>query len=263
MEFADGRMLAEIADGVGTITFNNPEKRNAMSLEMWRGLVEILDLFAADASVRAVVLAGAGAKAFVSGADISQFGSQRADAAAQRDYDALTSAGRARLAAFPRPVIARIRGFCLGGGLGIALQADLRIAADDAEFGIPAARLGLAYGAGMVRQLVALVGPAHARMLLYTGDRIDAREAARIGLVNRTVPAGELMDAVADVARAMADNAPLSIRAAKLAVAGAEAPGSVADADIEAAIAACFDSEDYREGRAAFQEKRPPRFAGH
>jgi enoyl-CoA hydratase/carnithine racemase len=262
MQFAEGRMLAEIADGVGTITFNNPEKRNAMSLEMWRGLVEILDLFAADASVRAVVLAGAGHKAFVSGADISQFGSQRADAAAQRDYDALTSAGRARLAAFPRPVIARIRGFCLGGGLGIALQADLRIAADDAEFGIPAARLGLAYGAGMVRQLVALVGPAHARMLLYTGARIDAREAARIGLVNRTVPADDLTDTVDDIARAMADNAPLSIHAAKLAVAAAEAPGSVADAEVEAAIAACFDSEDYREGRAAFQEKRAPRFAG-
>ncbi len=262
MQFADGKMLAEIADGIGTITFNSPEKRNAMSLEMWRGLLEILDQFAADASVRAVVLAGAGPRAFVSGADISQFGSQRADAAAQRDYDALTSAGRARLAAFPRPVIARIHGFCLGGGLGIALQADLRIASEDAEFGIPAARLGLAYGAGMVRQLVALVGPAHARMLLYAGGRIDAREAERIGLVNRTVPAEDLMETVADIARAIADNAPLSIRAAKLAVAAAEAPGSVAEAELEAAIAACFDSADYREGRAAFQEKRPPRFAG-
>jgi enoyl-CoA hydratase len=262
MQYANGKMLADIEGGVGTITFNNPDKRNAMSLEMWRGLVEILDAFADDASVRVLVLAGAGTKAFVSGADISQFDSQRADAAAQRDYEVLTGAGRVRLAAFPRPVIARIKGYCLGGGLGIALQADLRIAAEDAEFGIPAARLGLAYGAGMVRQLVALVGPAQARMLLYTGTRIDAREAERIGLVNRTVPSEDLRDTVADLARTIAANAPLSIRAAKLAVAAAEAPASVEHDALEAAVAACFDSADYREGRAAFQEKRSPQFRG-
>jgi enoyl-CoA hydratase len=262
MEFADGRMLAEIADGIGTITFNNPDKRNAMSLEMWRGLTEILDQFATDPAVRAVVLTGAGTKAFVSGADISQFESQRAGAEAQRTYDTLTSAGRARLAAFPRPVIARIRGFCLGGGLGIALQADLRIAAEDAEFGIPAARLGLAYGAGMVRQLVALVGPAHARMLLYTGARISGREAERIGLVNRTVAAEDLRETVEDLVRTVVANAPLSIRAAKLAVAAAETPELADAAALDGAIAACFDSADYREGRAAFTEKRAPIFRG-
>ena len=262
MQYADGKILAEIEGGIGTITFNNPDKRNAMSLEMWRGLVEALDRFGEDTTVRAVVLTGAGTKAFVSGADISQFDSQRADAAAQRDYDALTSAGRARLAAFPRPVIARIRGYCLGGGLGIALQADLRIAAEDAEFGIPAARLGVAYGAGMVRQLVSLVGPAHARMLLYSGTRIDAREAERIGLVNRTVPPENLRTSVDELAVTIARNAPLSIHAAQLAVAASEVPGSVDARALDAAIAACFDSADYREGRAAFQEKRPPRFQG-
>ena len=262
MQYADGKILAEIEAGIGTITFNNPDKRNAMSLEMWSGLVEALDHFSDDPRVRAVVLTGAGTKAFVSGADISQFDSQRADASAQRDYDALTSAGRARLASVPHPVIARIRGYCLGGGLGIALQADLRIASEDAEFGIPAARLGVAYGAGMVRQLVALVGPAHARMLLYSGTRIDAREAERIGLVNRTVPPEDLLDTVDDLAQTIAANAPLSIRAAKLAVAAAEVPGSV-DADtLDAVIAACFDSADYREGRAAFQQKRSPQFRG-
>jgi enoyl-CoA hydratase len=255
-------MLAEVANGIGTITFNNPDKRNAMSLDMWTGLVEILDAFAADPGVRVLVLTGAGTKAFVSGADISQFDSQRADAAAQRDYDALTGAGRARLAAFPLPVIARIRGYCLGGGLGIALQADLRIAADDAEFGIPAARLGLAYGADMVRQLVGLVGPAHARMLLYTGARVGGAEAARVGLVNRAVPTEDLRDTVDDLARTIADNAPLSIRAAKLAVAAAETPGSVEDAALQAAIAACFNSADYKEGRTAFREKRLPVFRG-
>ncbi len=256
MNFADGKILLDTDSGVALVTINNPDKRNAMSLDMWDGLVAALDALAADASVRVLVLTGAGPKAFVSGADISQFDAARADAAAQRDYDRRTGAARARLAAFPLPVIARIRGFCLGGGLALALQADLRIAAEDSEFGIPAARLGLAYGAELVRQLVRVVGPAHARMLLYTGSRVPAREAERIGLVNQVVADGDLSDTVLDLARTIADNAPLSVRAAKLAVAETD------PAATEAAIAACFDSEDYREGRTAFAEKRTPRFRG-
>jgi enoyl-CoA hydratase len=256
MTFADGKILLDMADGIGTVTFNNPEKRNAITLAMWDGLAAALDALEADGSVRVVVLTGAGERAFVSGADISQFGEHRADAAAQRAYDRRTAAGRARLASFARPVIAAIRGYCLGGGVGIALSADLRIAGDDAVFGIPAARLGLAYSAPMVRQLVSVVGPAHARMLLYTGSRIAAGEAARIGLVNQVVPAAELAAHVAALARTIAENAPLSVRAAKLAVAGED------EAAIAAAIAACFDSADYREGRVAFAEKRPPRFVG-
>ena len=259
---AGGKMLSGKHDGVGILVFNQPEKRNAMSVEMWDGMSAILNDFAADETIRVVVLTGAGDKAFVSGADISQFDSQRADANAQVEYDRLTSHGRARLGAFPRPVIARIRGYCLGGGLGLALQADLRIAAEDSEFGIPAARLGLAYGAGMVRQLVSLVGPAHARMLLYTGSRIDAREAERIGLVNKVVPDEDLSDTVVDLARGIADNAPLSVQAAKLAVAAVERPEGADLVALDAAIAACFDSADYREGRAAFAEKRQPRFRG-
>ena len=262
MAYAGGKMLAEVDSGIGLITFNNPERRNAMSVEMWQGLVEILDRFEADPAVRVLVLTGAGAKAFVSGADISQFDSQRADANAQQEYDRITSAARDRLGRFPRPVIARIRGYCLGGGVALALQADLRIAAEDSEFGIPAARLGLAYGPAMVRQLVALVGSGHARMLLYTGTRIDAREAARIGLVNQVVPDADLSDVVVDLARTIADNAPLSIRAAKLAVTAAENPDAVDRDELDAAVAACFDSEDYKEGRAAFAEKRSPRFRG-
>ena len=254
MSFADGKILMTVADGIGLVTFNNPARRNAMSLDMWDGLSAALTALAADASVRVLVLTGAGGQAFVSGADISQFGAARADAEAQRHYDRQTSAGRAMLAAFPHPVIARIGGFCLGGGLAIALQADLRIASDAASFGIPAARLGLAYSAAMVRQLVSVVGPAHARMLLYTGSRIDAQEARRIGLVNRVVAATALTAEVDTLARSIADNAPLSVRAAKLAVAE--------DARAAAAIAACFDSADYREGRAAFAEKRAPRFTG-
>jgi enoyl-CoA hydratase/carnithine racemase len=261
--YAGGRMLAEMEDGVGLIIFNQPEKRNAMSVEMWQGLVDILDRFAADDAVRVVVMTGAGHQAFVSGADISQFAQQRADADAQREYDRLTSAGRERLASFAKPVIARIRGFCLGGGVGIAMQADLRIAAVDSVFGIPAPRLGIAYGFDMVRKLVSLVGPAHAKMLLLTGRRIDATEAQRIGLINKVVDDAELSDVVLDLAREIADNAPLSVRAAKLAVNEAVRDAAERDAEaVAAAVAACFDSADYREGRTAFMEKRSPRFQG-
>ncbi len=261
--YADGRMLAEMEDGVGLVTFNQPEKRNAMSVDMWEGLGQILDAFADDARVRVIVLTGAGSKAFVSGADISQFEKTRADNDAQRDYDKLTSAGRAKLADFPKPVIARVRGYCLGGGLGIAMQADIRIAAVDSEFGIPAARLGIAYGYEMVRKLVSLVGPSHARMMLYTGTRINATEAERIGLINRVVADEDLTDVVVDIARTIADNAPLSIRAAKLTVDDLVRSDRDRNREpIDAAVAACFDSADYREGRTAFMEKRPPRFNG-
>jgi len=261
--YADGKMLAAIEDGIGYITFNQPEKRNAMSVIMWQGLTEILDAFLADDAVRCVVMTGAGTKAFVSGADISQFEQQRADGNAQLEYDRLTSAGRAKLAAYPKPVIARIRGFCLGGGLGIAMQADIRIAAVDSMFGIPAAKLGIAYGFDMVSKLVSLVGPAHARTLLYTGERIDADEAQRIGLVNKVVTDEELNETVYDLARTIADNAPLSIKAMKQAVNGAVQDAAARDmASINAAVLACFDSADYREGRTAFMEKRKPSWQG-
>jgi enoyl-CoA hydratase/carnithine racemase len=262
-QYADGKMLAEIEDGVGLITFNQPEKRNAMSVGMWHGLTEILTEFEADPGVRVVILTGAGPKAFVSGADISQFAANRADASAQKQYDALTSAGRAKLAAFPKPVIARIRGYCLGGGLGIAMQADLRIAAEDSQFGIPAARLGIAYGWDMVSRLVSLVGQAHARTMLYTGERLDSAEAGRIGLVNRVVPDADLNETVLAMARTIADNAPLSVAASKLSINQTIRPESERDlAAVNAAVAACFDSADYTEGRTAFMEKRRPKFTG-
>jgi len=262
-EFAGGKMLAAKDDGVGLITFNQPEKRNAMSIEMWGGLGEILDEFREDSSVRVVILTGAGNKAFVSGADISQFEKNRGNADAQREYDRLTSTGRDRLVAFPKPVIARIRGFCLGGGLAIAMQADLRIAAFDSQFGIPAARLSIAYGFDGLKKLVQLVGPAHARMILYTANRIDAREAERIGLINQAVEDEDLTDAVLEVARTIADNAPLSVAASKLTI--NEVLKDPGDRNMEAirhATAVCFDSNDYREGRTAFMEKRRPRFQG-
>lgn len=261
--FAGGRVLAAVADGVGLLTFNQPEKRNAMSVEMWEGMSAVLHGWTADDAVRVVVLTGAGEKAFVSGADISQFGEMRNNADAQREYDRVTSAGRATLAAFPKPVIARIRGFCLGGGLGIAMQADIRIASDDSAFGIPAAKLGIAYGFDMVRRLNSLVGQANARLLLFGGERIDAAEAGRIGLVNRVVPADALEEAVSSLARGIAANAPLSVRGMKLIANAAMADPADRDmAAVRAAVATCFDSADYTEGRTSFMEKRPPSFQG-
>ena len=262
-EYASGKMLAEVADGAGIATFNQPEKRNAMSVEMWGGLASILETWHDDPAVRVVVLKGAGDKAFVSGADISQFEKTRGDADAQREYDKLTSTGRRHLASYPKPVIASIQGFCLGGGLGIATQADLRIAAEGNTFGIPAARLGIAYGFDMVRRLVSLVGHAHARMMLFSGERISAAEALRIGLVNRVVPGAELDATVAGLARGIASNAPLSVQGMKFIV--EQVLRDPADRDMAAvdqAVATCFDSEDYREGRTAFMEKRKPAFRG-
>ena len=262
-EYAGGKMLAARRDGVGVVTFNQPEKHNAVSVEMWRGLAEILDDFAADESVRIVVLTGAGTRAFVSGADISQFEQQRANADAQRAYDQQTAAGRGKLAQFPKPTIARIRGYCLGGGLAIAMQTDIRIASADSQFGIPAAKLGIAYGFEGLRRLVSLVGPANARMIMYTAERIGADEALRIGLVNRVVPIDELDSAVDHVAQTIAGNAPLSVAASKVAI--DQVLLDPKDRDLDAltrAATECFDSEDYREGRAAFLEKRSPVFRG-
>jgi enoyl-CoA hydratase/carnithine racemase len=262
-EFAGGRVLAEENGGVGLITFNQPEKRNAMSVEMWSGLEQILEAWEKDDAVRVVVLTGAGEKAFISGADISQFEKQRGNAEAQREYERLISGGWARLADFPKPIIARIRGYCLGGGLAIAMQADLRIASEDSQFGIPAARMGITYGLKNVQTLVSLVGPAHARMLLYTAARINSSEAMRIGLVNQVVENEQLSDVVAELARTIAENAPLSVRANKLIIDQVMLdPG---ERDLEAVKQAgieCLNSKDYREGRAAFMEKRAPRFRG-
>ena len=262
-EYASGKVLATVRDGVGTMVFNQPEKRNAMSIEMWDGLAQALDAWEADPSVRVAVLTGAGSMAFVSGADISQFAAARSNADAQRAYDKGTSAGRARLSGFSKPVIARIQGFCLGGGLGIAMQADLRIAGAGVQFGIPAAKLGIAYGFDMVRRLVSLVGHAHARTLLFTGERIGAAEAERIGLVNQVVPDAELDATVDALARSIAGNAPLSVKGMKYILAQAlRDPVDRDMAGVARAVDACFDSRDYTEGRTAFMEKRPPRFEG-
>src|SRR4051795_940196 len=190
--FADGKILQSVSEGVGVVTFNNPEKRNAMSLDMWEGLGHALTELRDGADVRVVVMVGAGDKAFVAGADISQFEKTRHNAEASQEYSRRSAAQRALLADYPKPTIACIEGFCLGGGMQVAMLADIRLAAHGSQFGIPAAKLGIAYGYDGLKHLVSLVGPSWARLLMYTGMRIDATEALRIGLVERVFPVDQL-----------------------------------------------------------------------
>jgi enoyl-CoA hydratase len=260
---ADGKILQGATDGVGVITFNNPEKRNAMSLDMWEGFGHALAELRDDPDVRVVILAGAGDKAFVSGADISQFEKNRHNAEASEEYAKKSAAQRALLADYPKPTIACIRGFCLGGGLQVAMMADIRFASDNSQFGIPAAKLGIAYGYDGLKNLVSLVGPSWARLLMYTGMRIDAPEALRIGLIDRVLPDAELWDATMEVARTISGNAPLAVQAAKITIKQVLKDESRRDMDaIKAIGTACMDSEDFREGRRAFMEKRKPQFKG-
>src|SRR6201985_754577 len=246
--YADGKILQSSTDGVGVITFNNAEKRNAMSLDMWEGLGSALVELRDDPEIRLVVLRGAGDKAFVSGADISQFEKTRHNAEASEEYSRKSAAQRALLGDFPKPVIACIQGFCLGGGMQVAMSADIRIASENSQYGIPAAKLSIAYGYDGLKNLVSLVGPSWARLIMYTGMRIDSAEALRIGLVDRVVPDGELWNATMEIARTISGNAPLAIKAAKITIAQVLKDPAARDMDaIKKIGSACMDSEDLGE----------------
>ena len=258
------QLLVETAGAVGRIVFNNPRKHNALTVAMWRALPAALDRLEADPAVRAIVLEGAGERAFVSGADISEFAARRASAADVAAYDRLAEGATERLRMAGKPTLAMIRGYCMGGGLGLAIACDMRIAGAGACFAIPAARLGVGYRIGSLKLLVDLVGPAFAGEILLTARRFTADEAARIGLVNRTVPDAALADTVAEYCAVLAGNAPLSMRASKRMIAELARSGAagVDSALCDALVTACFESADYTEGRTAFMEKRLPRFTG-
>jgi enoyl-CoA hydratase len=263
LETGTGKLLVEAADSVAILTLNNPAKHNALSGDMRAALPGVLAALQADAGIRVVVVTGAGDKAFASGADISEFGAQRTDPAARAEFDRGMAAIGRGWASLDKPVIAMIRGFCMGGGLLTALQADIRIAADDSQFGIPAARLGVGYGLGGVTTLMNLVGPAWTAEILFSARRFSAAEALRMGLVNRVVPVAGLRDAVLTLATDIAANAPLTIAAAKAAIREAgRSPDRRDVARVEAMVEACFRSEDYREGQRAFADKRSPTFTG-
>ncbi|MCP3987797.1 MAG: enoyl-CoA hydratase [Actinomycetia bacterium] len=263
LELRTPYMKAEVIDGIGWMTFNNPERRNAMKMEMNEAIAEILASFHADDHVRVVVMQGAGDKAFVSGADISEFETHRSTPEGRQRFDAVAAAAGRAFASLDKPLIAKIRGFCMGGGLATALQADIRISADDGQFGIPAARLGLGYGFNGIHKLIGLIGPAMTSEVMMTARRFSAEEAFAMGLINRVVPAADLDATVAELASQIAANAPLTVKAAKAAVGEAVKDPERRDLDrIAVMVETCFNSEDYIEGRRAFMEKRQAEFKG-
>lgn len=264
MELKTDKMLARVEDGIGWVTFNNPARRNAISLEMWEGLGTILESFQKDDDVRVVVMLGAGDKAFVSGADISEFEAKRGDAKQKESYGEVAAHANRWLVKLDKPLIAMIQGYCIGGGLATALAADIRFATPDSTFGIPAARLGLGYEYGGLQRLCNLVGPSRAKDIMFSARYMDAEEALAMGLINRICPIEELEREVRDYAALVAGNAPLTVKAAKAAI--NEAMKDETDRkldDVSEMIDACFDSEDYKEGRRAFMEKRKPEFRGN
>ena len=256
-------LQVEATGGVATVTFNHPARHNALSVEMRDAIPGALQALDEDPDVRVVVLRGAGERAFMSGADISEFGSRRTSVDARADYDRGAAAAGRAWAAFGKPLIARIHGYCIGGGLLTALAADIRLAADDAQFGVPAARLGLGYGMRGVETLVDAVGQSWAAEILFSARRLSAAEALQAGLVNRVVPAAELGAEVDALAQSIAANAPLTVAACKAALREARRPPGQQDREAVAALVeACFRSEDYREGQRAFAERRTPEFRG-
>lgn len=257
------KLLAHKEGAIGWITFNNPARHNAVSMSMWESIPAALEAFERDPDVRLVVVRGAGEKAFISGADISEFEEKRSSEEASLAYNAAGDAAFRALHEFPKPIIAMIRGFCIGGGCGVAVCCDIRIAADDAVFSIPAGRLGLGYRYEGISRLIDVVGPSFACEIFFTARKFDAREAIAMGLINRLVPASELEAYVRNYAAMIADNAPLTLAAVKRSVLERCKDAEVRDlARCQDMVDACFASADYVEGRTAFMEKRRPVFKG-
>jgi enoyl-CoA hydratase len=256
-------MIASKEGHIGWMVFNNPERRNAISYEMRVAALSILDDFENDRSVRVIVMKGAGDKSFVSGSDISQFEKRMADPNAMTAAVEIGERLQERYETLSKPLIAMVQGFCLGAGLSTALHADLCVAADSAVFGIPAARLGLAYAFSNTQRLVELIGPARTREMLFTARRYNASEALAMGLITHVTPHDQLEAETRELADIIAGNAPLSVRAAKAMVKEALKAGADQDAALcERLTAVCLNSQDHAEGRTAFMEKRQPRFVG-
>ena len=257
------KMLAEKDGPVGWITFNNPARRNAASLAMWEALQDIVNDYASDDAIRVIVVTGAGGKAFVSGAEISEFEEKRSTAAEVKQYHAVSHSAGISLQHVGKPTIAMIDGYCIGGGVSVALSCDLRLAGRDARFGVPAARLGLGYELAGVRKLIDVVGPSYAKEIFFTARQFTAQEALAMGLVNRVVEAEQLKPQVREYAQMIAANAPLTVASIKTIVAESLKDESERDEDLcQQVVDRCFASEDYVEGRTAFMQKRAPSFKG-
>lgn len=263
METVTDQLIVTKENGVGTIKFDNQARRNAMTYEMWEGLGIVIEDFNADPAVRVIVVSGEGGKAFCAGADISQFAEKRSSEDAVAVYNATTDKSSKILATAVKPTIAKIEGFCIGGGLGIAMCCDLRIANEQATFAVPAAKLGLGYRADGLKRLVDVVGPSFAKDIFYTARQFTSAEAYNMGLVNRVLPRGALASYVDDYTKTIAGNAPITISAARVVINELMKDSDERDEALcEQVVVDCFASEDYKEGRTAFMEKRKPQFKG-
>ncbi len=257
-----GHIALERAGARATITISNPEKRNAMSLAMWQDLTAKMHECGQDDDLRVVVLRGEGGKAFVSGADIGG-ADVGAGAHGLLAYDAATSDAYRAVAQCPHPVLVQIDGYCIGGGLGLAVAADIRICDETSQFAIPAAKLGVGYSVDGVAMLMQLVGPSMTKDILFTARRLGAEEALRVGLVSQIVGKGQVADRIDEMAAAVIENAPLTLRTVKQTVAAlAWRPDDDAMLAIQELIDGCFASADHREGLEAFFAKRPAVFKG-
>jgi enoyl-CoA hydratase len=257
------KMLSRVEEGVGYITFNNPEKHNAVSIEMWDALEKILDEFRSSKDIRVIVLNGAGGKSFVSGADISKFDKERSSKEAVLSYNKRTQKVYELLETFPKPTIAMIDGYCIGGGLNLAVCCDIRICSEKSKFAMPAAKLSLGYPFSSIKRLFDVMGPGMAKHFMFTAEKISASEALACGLVQKLVSEENIETYVRDYALTISRNAPLTIKAMKQI--GIEILKNPDERDLllcEQLASACFDSEDYKEGRKAFMEKRKPNFKG-
>ncbi|SSW63043.1 enoyl-CoA hydratase [Achromobacter agilis] len=261
---APGRLDVALDGSVARIRIVNPARYNAMSLAMWEGLARAVWEAGAREGVRAIVLEGDGDRAFVSGADISEFGSQRKDPAQIARYDAAVAGAMQALGACPLPVIAAVRGICMGGGMALALACDLRYCTRGSRFRMPAGRLGLGYSMEGLKRMRDILGTARTADLFMTARTVDGAEAARIGLVQEVCADEEFTALVAQRVGEVAGNAPLTLRAAKMALRHLAAdPSAPAAQEVDDAVRACFFSRDYQEGQLAFREKRPPVFTGN
>jgi enoyl-CoA hydratase len=257
------KLVATKEGGIGWIVFNNPARHNAVSLEMWQALRIVLEAYARDPEVRVIILRGEGEKAFVAGADISQFKEKRSSPEAVQHYNTTADDAAEALRNSVKPTVAMIRGYCIGGGTCIAVNCDIRIVAEDAKFGVPAAKLGLGYRFAGIKRLADIVGPSFAAEIFYTGRQFNAQEAVQMGLVNRVVPVAELESYTREFASTLVNNAPLTIASVKRAL--LEYGKDPAQRDLalcQKMVDDCYASEDYKEGQTAFMEKRKPAFRG-